>query len=693
MEGFRLLGIRPLKGCHEKFRKNLDLNKLYWFYKDFNCRLNKEGEVESIDYKESYPTNLYNVKNKKEEDIKIHISALVGKNGSGKSALSELFLLALFVISKKKDKYRDKGFINKDGLFYIPKNASADEKIRIDRELKKYEECESEIKEGLKVEFYYIIENRIFQISIQNDTIQYKSGINTNNKFKFGKKENEFVIDTSKKNKIFPCFFYSMVVNYSLYSFNTNHVGMWVKAFFHKNDGYQMPIVINPYRREGNIDVNTEEYLTRSRLLANLLSIKGFDNIYEKSSIECIELKNDISKDQTHDEKTKHEEREKVLIPLFKKYFTEDEYVIDSKRKEVAENYLIYKIKKVRRVLEKKNNDKTIIKEKLNDEIVNSIYKDRSHLTLKIRQTLNFIRKDIFFADSDKDTFNTTLVLEDIRNKMESLKGEYGGLNIELEELIPPPIFQSIIHFSDGSTFDSFSSGEKQLIYSMNSVVYHIKNLDSVHKSSEQKKIEDNSHIVVEKNAGVIKYDSVNLMLDEIELYYHPEFQRKTISQLLSIIEMARFEYIKNINILFLTHSPFILSDIPKNNVLKLISKEDEEHKSNTSLQKTFGANIHELLGDNFFLKEGYIGEFARKYMLELIEEIKKTEEIKSQIEYNKYKEKISVIDEPFIKYKLIEMLENKYKSLEKSKLNTLIEKKEKELEELKRKRDDKNRT
>eukprot|EP01090_Pellita_catalonica_P015222 TRINITY_DN406_c0_g1_i7.p1 TRINITY_DN406_c0_g1~~TRINITY_DN406_c0_g1_i7.p1 ORF type:complete len:694 (+),score=91.38 TRINITY_DN406_c0_g1_i7:1034-3115(+) len=691
MEGFRLLGIRPLKDCHDRFRKNLLPNKLYWFYKDFEYELNEKEEIEFINYKESCPSDLYNVKNKNEEDINIHISALVGKNGSGKSALSELFLLALFIISKKKDEYTGKGFINKDSLFFVSENASFEEKQAIKEELTKYEKSEKEIKEGLKVAFYYTIDNRIFQITIENSTINYKRAKRIDNKFKFSKKQSEFVVDTSKKTKIFPRFFYSMVVNYSLYSFNTNHVGMWIKAFFHKNDGYQMPVVINPYRREGNIDVNTEEYLTRSRLLANLLSIKGFYNIYEKSTIKSIELKNDIRKDKFQDDKKKVEEREKVLEPLFRKYFPNDTYEINSDRKDLAENYLIYKIKKVRHTLERRYSDKTKLKKELDDEIVNSIYEDRSHLTLKIRQTLNFIRKDIFFKDSDKNTFITTLVLEDIQTKMESLKREHKGINIELEELIPPPIFQSIIHFSDGSTFDSLSSGEKQLIYSMNSLVYHIKNLDSVHKGIEQKKVTDGTEIVIERNAGLVKYESVNLILDEIELYYHPEFQRKTISQLLSIIEMAKFEYIKNINILFLTHSPFILSDIPKNNVLKLIGKEDQEHDSNTSLQKTFGANIHDLLADSFFLQSGTMGEFAQELITDLVNYLtcdKERDASEQNIRPNKEwtpdeaQKVIDIIGEPFIKERLQSLYDKEILFKDKKLLELRIKKLQSQLNE-----------
>lgn len=39
-----------------------------------------------------------------------------------------------------------------------------------------------------------------------------------------------------------------------------------MNSLFHKNDGYASPIVLNPYRNDGVIDMKTETSLTRSRL-------------------------------------------------------------------------------------------------------------------------------------------------------------------------------------------------------------------------------------------------------------------------------------------------------------------------------------------------------------------------------------------------------------------------------------------
>ena len=46
----------------------------------------------------------------------------------------------------------------------------------------------------------------------------------------------------------------------------------WLKGVFHKNDGYMCPIVLNPFRDGGKINMDTEAALTVNRLSALLIS-------------------------------------------------------------------------------------------------------------------------------------------------------------------------------------------------------------------------------------------------------------------------------------------------------------------------------------------------------------------------------------------------------------------------------------
>ncbi|WP_455669565.1 hypothetical protein [Phocaeicola sp.] len=58
------------------------------------------------------------------------------------------------------------------------------------------------------------------------------------------------------------------------------------------------------------------------------------------------------------------------------------------------------------------------------------------------------------------------------------------------------------------------------------------------------------------------------------------------------------------------THSPFVLSDLPKSNVLAL-------SKDNDVIGETFCANIHEMLGQSFFM-EYSMGQIAQEHVEEV---------------------------------------------------------------------------
>jgi len=104
------------------------------------------------------------------------------------------------------------------------------------------------------------------------------------------------------------------------------------------------------------------------------------------------------------------------------------------------------------------------------------------------------------------------------------------------------------------------------------------------------------------------------LFLDEIETTLHPLWQRGLVKVLIQFFET--FFPSVSVHIVFASHSPMLLSDIPKSNVVFLMKdrgrysisemKEDLDRLSNT-----FGANICDLYESGYFLNEGPIGAFA----------------------------------------------------------------------------------
>lgn len=55
------------------------------------------------------------------------------------------------------------------------------------------------------------------------------------------------------------------------YGFVSDEEKCWIGSLFHKNDAYQTPIVLNPYRVRGNIDYNKEKELLNERIFLLLL--------------------------------------------------------------------------------------------------------------------------------------------------------------------------------------------------------------------------------------------------------------------------------------------------------------------------------------------------------------------------------------------------------------------------------------
>jgi len=78
------------------------------------------------------------------------------------------------------------------------------------------------------------------------------------------------------------------------------------------------------------------------------------------------------------------------------------------------------------------------------------------------------------------------------------------------------------------------------------------------------------------------------------------------------------------------SHSPFLLSDIPKENVIFL-----EKGKQVYPEIETFGANIHTLLSHGFFMKDGLMGEFAKGKINEIIDFFQKVEKEQSKEKSN----------------------------------------------------------
>lgn len=168
------------------------------------------------------------------------------------------------------------------------------------------------------------------------------------------------------------------------------------------------------------------------------------------------------------------------------------------------------------------------------------------------------------------------------------------------------------------------------------------------------------------------------VLLDEAEVSFHPEWQRIYLSNMLKF-----FKDLYNnchVQLIIATHSPIILSDIPKQNIIYL----SKDEKGNTKVdsinehEETFGANIYTLYNNAFFMNNGAVGEFAREYISKIKNAIDNSSKSYEEIENN-----ISIIGDEFIRNQLYLYLNQKKKAPKNNIDKLLKQMDQKEKEEL----------
>lgn len=97
MKTFKIIGVRPLKGCNKHVIKNLKSDTFYTFYNNYEF---KDEKV--IKSEQQVPDNLY------ASNISLH--AIVGMNGSGKSTIVELIIriinnLSFYILGEQSGTY------------------------------------------------------------------------------------------------------------------------------------------------------------------------------------------------------------------------------------------------------------------------------------------------------------------------------------------------------------------------------------------------------------------------------------------------------------------------------------------------------------------------------------------------------------------------------------------------------------
>lgn len=652
MSGFRLIAIRTGKFVTSptSFLKHTSLNtKVDWLkilkentVYPFNLHFDFPNNDFKIIKKTGNPINIFPVRLSNQKVLPINAQAIVGENGTGKSTLVEI-------------------------IYWMNYNLGT-----INEHLKTEDKEIYEINKGFNAELFYQSEDKYFNLVFKEGKVQqYEINFDNN------------VYNEPKDPKFYPIrnfqdlrdFFYTVVINYSQHSLNALEIGDWIDPLFHKNDAYQTPIVINPQRHNGIINVNKERLLLSRRLQSNILekftgkveySLRNLANgkIAEKMEVEynqnyfnkdkstlkqlTFKTFNAIAKqlEKLYDLDFSNDDL-KVLFSTEIRFSNGEDTFLDKEKilKRVLLTYIFCKLKKLVRLYEDYKPYRTNFPSQI-PKILEKVHKSNSHLIFKLKGAILHLKyfKEIYPLEnwnffSNKLDINISEFSEIIHSKIIPKEEEFF---VNTFMMAMPSFWNIEIIPTERNLISQFSSGEKQRIYSISSIVYHIINLNSV-----------------EENKKIKEYKYINLVLDEIELYYHPEWQRTFIYDLISYIEKINplnLNNIEGLNILFVTHSPFILSDIPSESVLRLSLDKDGRTKAYITNRETFGANIHDLLANDFFLKNGFMGEFAKRKINEVIEDLQETINEKVCILPNRIEEIeriISIIGEPLLKNSL----------------------------------------
>ncbi len=170
-------------------------------------------------------------------------------------------------------------------------------------------------------------------------------------------------------------------------------------------------------------------------------------------------------------------------------------------------------------------------------------------------------------------------------------------------------------------TFHSgMSSGEKNLLRMLTQFRYTLKGpmfIDTVNKNVTFLKNRF-FHKGIRKTRNKVYCDTLFLFLDEVDLTYHPEWQRIIVAMLNDVLPLVFHDpYVEeggisggchNIQVILATHSPLILGDFPKASVIYL-KKDDKENQAIP--KSTFGENLYTILKDGFFMNDT-LGSFAK---------------------------------------------------------------------------------
>ncbi|RYE54149.1 MAG: ATP-binding protein, partial [Sphingobacteriales bacterium] len=363
-KGFKIIAIRTHQPYEDtNYLKILDPDRTYYFYNNYDIDVVADKIIKVKDVSD----DLYHLSN-----LKVNISAIVGKNGAGKSAILELMLRMLNNLGVRVKS-------NLITLTYIPR---------------------------IKADLYFYCDG-YFKMEVDDERLEVFKFDETGKRLKYA--ETEIRLRD---------YFYTIVLNNSHFAYNKldfNDEVNWLDPLFFKNDSYQAPIVINPMRTDGNVDINIENHLLSSRLIINLVSstddwASEYREIAEGVDAHSIRLTIKKSKRTAIIYELESSDGKDTVKVRLKDLLINVRPVIDAldrvfhfgaerlmlREYQRVRDYVIYKLVSI--AVRYPSYQRFFVKEGMyfapNNtlEYFDLLKKDNSHITFKLKQTLNFLK-------------------------------------------------------------------------------------------------------------------------------------------------------------------------------------------------------------------------------------------------------------------------------------------------------------
>ena len=453
---FRIIAFRclrpenPLAGephYVDRMQRSLSTtDSWYKFYRDIE--VNDDGSHITIPNSFTNDAMIYDT-----DSLSISVSAVVGENGSGKSSILDMMVRVLNNVATalmgEKPQYAAAEHVHYIEHVYGSVLFVQNEELR---------------RLDVKGRLVEMIGYRKVKNEYNDNNIHYRAGrrevwLDAIN----GNVDDLLPRQTNRLHKLTELF-YTVVCNYSLYAYNPSdyweeytqetriekikpkvdythypYLRCWLTGLFHKNDGYQMPLVLNPMRNNGIIHAPKENNLAKERIMS-MLFYRDKRNLNEIDRYPFRIINRDhvivgLALNPLTDEETRWTKEWMVGKGLFGKrsrLYTEYEEIeneildylqdmvgIDREgyKHPLACRYLVYKTikigltyKKYNKIISnlRKENRSIDLLHKHLDELIN----DQSHITVKFRRTLMFLIIGMYNAEQ-------IYHLRDIQNQAE----------------------------------------------------------------------------------------------------------------------------------------------------------------------------------------------------------------------------------------------------------------------------------